>query len=213
MAYHRLLKEICQSRRTYNEHVANPPPGCTRWTVPPIIEQVGHFHIPPSPPSRSPAQLPTLGTSPGAGQFAFDVMAGPGPSFSLIISFIQAVIIFIIPHPFSPRSQTFVQLKASAKAKGLWNLFLPPGEHPGVEGLFNAEYAHLAEVMGRCRIASEACNCSAPDTGNMEVILSSTTPAARRCANDVFALLLEILTSADALQRMYASCTGLEILT
>jgi len=131
---------------------------------------------------------PTLGTSPEAGQFAFDVMAGPGPSFSLIISFIKAVIIFIIPHPVSPRSQTPVQLKASAKAKGLWNLFLPPGEHPGVEGLSNAEYAHLAEVMGRCRIASEACNCSAPDTGNMEVILSSKTPAARRCANDVFRL-------------------------
>ncbi len=59
------------------------------------------------------------------------------------------------------------ELKAEARRRGLWNLF-----HPHVEwgpGLSNLDYAPLAEIMGRSHIASEACNCSAPDTGNMEV--------------------------------------------
>ena len=59
-------------------------------------------------------------------------------------------------------------LKDKAKSKGLWNLFLPESEFGA--GLTNYEYAHLAEVMGTCHIASEAMNCAAPDTGNMEVI-------------------------------------------
>jgi acyl-CoA dehydrogenase len=59
-------------------------------------------------------------------------------------------------------------LKDIAKSKGLWNLFLPESEFGA--GLTNYEYAHLAEVMGTCHIASEAMNCAAPDTGNMEVI-------------------------------------------
>ncbi|BBX32905.1 acyl-CoA dehydrogenase [Mycolicibacterium mageritense] len=60
------------------------------------------------------------------------------------------------------------ELKAEARKRGLWNLFHP---HPDWgPGLSNLEYAPLAEIMGRSHIASEACNCSAPDTGNMEVL-------------------------------------------
>jgi acyl-CoA dehydrogenase len=66
------------------------------------------------------------------------------------------------------RDEILNGLKDVARDMGLWNFFLP--ESQGGAGISNLEYAHLAEIMGRSRLASEAFNCSAPDTGNMEVL-------------------------------------------
>ncbi len=65
------------------------------------------------------------------------------------------------------------EAKAEARKRGLWNMFLPPdrdsGDTHGTMGLTNLEYAPVCEMLGRSKIASEVTNCSAPDTGNMEV--------------------------------------------
>ena len=76
--------------------------------------------------------------------------------------------------------QVVEELKAKARAAGLWNMFMPPHSgHPNLEDTFrfegeqltNLEYSTIAEIMGRVGFASEVFNCSAPDTGNMEVLM------------------------------------------
>jgi len=76
-----------------------------------------------------------------------------------------------IPHRISP---VMDRLKAEAQSRGLWNLFMPDDEYGA--GLTNVEYAPLAEISGWSAIAPEAINCSAPDTGNMEVLARFGTP-------------------------------------
>src|SRR6202007_1808345 len=76
------------------------------------------------------------------------------------------------------------ELKKKARAEGLWNMFLPPSSHEDDEfrgaGLTNLEYAPLSEEMGHISWASEVFNCSAPDTGNMEVLMRYGTKEHKR---------------------------------
>ncbi len=76
-------------------------------------------------------------------------------------------------------------LKVQARAAGLWNLFLPDlrDDEPGMR-LSNMEYAPLAEIMGRVPWASEVFNCSAPDTGNIELLHLAATPDQARLVDE-----------------------------
>jgi acyl-CoA dehydrogenase len=79
--------------------------------------------------------------------------------------------------PGVPYPRILVELRERAKAEGLWNLFLPHGEHG--PGLSNLDYGLLCEDMGRNLVAPMVFNCSAPDTGNMEILAEHATPEQR----------------------------------
>ncbi|OBT98078.1 hypothetical protein VE01_03848 [Pseudogymnoascus verrucosus] len=71
-------------------------------------------------------------------------------------------------------------LKNKAKALGLWNIFLPKNHYENGAGYTNLEYGIMAEQLGKSTIASEACNCNPPDTGNMEVLAKYGTEGQKR---------------------------------
>jgi acyl-CoA dehydrogenase len=78
------------------------------------------------------------------------------------------------PHAHPPIMEEW---KSAARGRGLWNLFLPDADHGA--GLTNVDYAPLCELMGRNHLLAEATNCSAPDTGNMELLHQFATPLQR----------------------------------
>ena len=81
---------------------------------------------------------------------------------------------------FSSHPPILEDLKAKARSLGLWNMFLPRNHFKEGAGFSNLEYGLMAEYLGKSLVASEACNCSAPDTGNMEVLAKYGSDAQKR---------------------------------
>src|ERR671920_2318586 len=79
--------------------------------------------------------------------------------------------------PGVPYPRVLVELRERARAEGLWNLFLPDAEHG--PGLSNLDYGLLCEDMGRNLVAPFVFNCSAPDTGNIEILAEHASEAQR----------------------------------
>ena len=81
---------------------------------------------------------------------------------------------------FNAHPKVLEDLKQKARSLGLWNMFLPKNHFKEGAGFSNLEYGLMAEMLGKSLLASEACNCAAPDTGNMEVIAKYGTDAQKR---------------------------------
>jgi acyl-CoA dehydrogenase len=113
-------------------------------------------------------------------EFVNDVCIPADPVYAAQVQYVFRLL-FSSPNEFSfqvgegrdrwnHHPQILEDLKAEAKSKGLWNLFLPKGHYKESPGFTNLEYGLIAEQLGKSGVASEALNCSAPDTGNMEVL-------------------------------------------
>jgi len=85
-----------------------------------------------------------------------------------------------IEERFSSHPAIMEELKEKAKKLGLWNMFLPKNHFKEGAGFSNLEYGLMAEILGKSRTASEATNCAAPDTGNMEVLAKYGTDAQKK---------------------------------